>query len=352
MQNLTLSTLLLFCVAPAALAQQHADCVTAMQICKKQVYHIDRAGGEGNDVTEAAFVPCFLNGESMGQAEENSTWIAFEIVKGGSLTFTIVPHREEDDIDFVVYRLPANGDCRGKQIVRCMAAGDSHANARTSPCMGATGLREGETDTSEDAGCSDTGDNNWLAPLRTADGEKYVILISNVTTRGPGFSISFGGTAKLPCDDEPPQKPVRETSKPKPTPTPPTQPNPTPPIADASSSIKTIGGREVEVKENVKVKARTLKLKIWDNQIEDGDIVSVYLNEKKVINNLYLTNKPKEFEIELPAGREHLITVFAEDFGKAEPNTARVVISDGTKEYIIDLVAERKKQQSIKITVD
>ncbi len=346
MQDRSLPLLLLLFVVYTASAQQHADCVTAMQICKKQVYHIDRTGGEGNDVSEAAFVPCFLNGESMGQAEKNSTWIAFEIAKGGSLTFAIVPHREEDDIDFVVYRLPSNGDCRGKQIVRCMAAGDSQA--LNSPCMGATGLREGETDTSEDAGCSDAGDNNWLAPLRTAAGEKYVILISNITSRGPGFSITFGGTAKLPCDDEPPQKPERETVKVKPTP----KPTPTPPTTDTLSSLKAIGGRDIEVKENIKVKARTLKLKIWDNQIEDGDVISVYLNDKKIISNLYLTNKPKEFEIELPPGREHLITVFAEDFGKAEPNTARVVISDGTKEYVIDLVAERKKQQSIKIILD
>jgi len=341
---------LLLGLAAATKAQNHADCVTAMQICKKQVYHIDRLGGEGNDVTEAAFVPCFLNGESMGQAEENSIWITFEIEKGGTLTFTIVPHREDDDIDFVVYRLPGDGNCRYKQIVRCMAAGDSNANARTSPCMGPTGLREGETDTSEDAGCSDAGDNNWLAPLRAEKGEKYVILISNVTTRGPGFSITFGGSAKLPCDDEPPQKPPRETAKPKPTPTtPPT----VPPVADNSQlPIEAIEGRKVEIKENVKVKSRTLKLRIWDSQIEDGDVVSIYLNDKKVISSLPLTNKPKEFEIELPPGREHLITLYAEDFGKAEPNTARVIINDGYREYTLDLVSERQKQQSVKIIVD
>lgn len=318
-----------------------------MQICKKQVYHIDYLSGEGKDVTEAAFVPCFLNGESMGQAEENSIWIAFEIAKAGTLTFTIVPHRKEDDIDFVVYRLPANGNCSGKQIVRCMAAGDSQAT--DSPCMGATGLREGETDTSEDAGCTDPRDNNWLAPLRVVEGEKYVLLISNVTTRGPGFSIQFGGTAKLPCDDEPPPtpKPTRDTVRPKPSSQPPTTPTP-----DTAKPVYSIGGREVEVKETLRVKMRTLKLKIWDKQIEDGDIISIYVNDKKVISNLYLTSKPQEFEIELPAGREHLITVHAEDFGKAEPNTARVVINDGEKEYVIDLVAERKKQQSIRITVE
>jgi hypothetical protein len=44
--------------------------------------------------------------------------------------------------------------------------------------------------------------------------------------------------------------------------------------------------------------------------------------------------------------------VYADDFGKSEPNTARVLIFDGTREQEIDLVAERKKQQSIKIITD
>lgn len=326
-------------------AQAHADCVSAMDICKKQTYHIDKAGGEGADTREADFVACFMNGENFGQAEENSTWIKFEIEKSGTLTFVITPHKEDDDIDFVVYRLPPNGDCKQKQIVRCMAAGDSEANFRTSPCMGPTGLREGETDTSEDAGCADPGDNNWLAPLKVAKGEKYVLLVSNVTSRGPGFSINFAGSAKLPCDDDPPKKPVPEKPKPKPVP-------PPPPLAEKQTKPAAIGGREVVVKESMQVKTRTIKLKIWDSQVEDGDIISVFVNEKKVIDNLYLRTKPQEFDIELPPGKEHYITIFAEDFGKAYPNTARMQITDGTKEWIVDLVAERDKQQSVKIVLE
>ena len=109
----------------ALLAQGYADCGTAMSICKKQNYSIDRVGGEGADRAEADFTACFMNGENYGQAEENSTWIKFEITKPGSLAFTIRPRNPEDDIDFVVFKLPPTGDCRYKQIVRCMAAGDS-----------------------------------------------------------------------------------------------------------------------------------------------------------------------------------------------------------------------------------
>lgn len=348
MQRFLFVFTLLTLYLPLLRAQAHADFNTAMEICKKQTYRIDRAGGEGANAHEADFIACFMNGENFGQAEENSTWIRFEIEKGGSLTFTITPHRSDDDIDFVVYKLPANGDFKQAAIVRCMAAGDSGENALTSPCMGETGLREGEKDTSEDAGCSDPGDNTWLAPLRTASGEKYVILISNVSSRGPGFNIRFGGTAKLPCDEE---KEIVE--KPKPKPKPPAGPviNEAPP-APPSAPPATIGGRAVEVGKTVNVKNRTIKLKIWDSQVEDGDVISVYLGDKKVIDQLYLRSKPQEFEIQLPPGKEHYLTVYADNFGKSEPNTARVLIFDGAREQIIDLVAERKKQQSVKIVTD
>lgn len=332
------------------MAQAHADFNTAMEICKKQSYRIDRTGGEGANNHEADFIACFMNGENFGQAEENSTWIKFKIEKSGSLTFTISPQKADDDIDFVVYKLPENEDFSQANIVRCMAAGDSGANALTSSCMGETGLRDGEKDTSEDAGCSDPGDNTWLAPLRVVSGEKYVILISNVSSRGPGFNIRFGGSAKLPCDED---KQIAEKPKPKPKPKPIEETaaikDPAVPLTNKPASI---GGREVVVGKTIAVKNRTIKLKIWDSQVEDGDIISIYLGDKKVIDNLYLRSKPQEFDLQLPAGKEHYLTVYAESFGKSEPNTARVLIFDGTQEQVIDLVAERKKQQSVKIITE
>lgn len=332
-------------------AQAHADFKTAMEICKKQSYRIDKTGGEGANIHEADFIACFMNGENFGQAEENSTWIKFDIEKSGSLSFTITPHRSDDDLDFVVYKLPENEDFSQANIVRCMAAGDSGANALTSNCMGETGLRDGEKDTSEDAGCSDPGDNTWLAPLRVVSGEKYVILISNVSSRGPGFNIRFGGSAKLPCDED---KPITEKPpKPKPRPKPVEEPVAVKePAITSSPKPETIGGRAVEVGKTISVKNRTIKLKIWDSQVEDGDIISIYLGDKKVIDHLYLRSKQQEFDIQLPPGKEHYLTVYAESFGKSEPNTARVLIFDGTQEQVIDLVAERKKQQSVKIMTE
>ena len=326
-------------------AQNNADCGSAMDICKKQTYTISRTGGEGADKREADFIACFMNGENYGQAEENSTWIKFEIKQGGYLNFTITPQRSEDDLDFVVFRLPEDGDCSKKQIVRCMAAGDSEAESGTSRCMGQTGLKSGEKDTSEDAGCADADDNTWLAPLKVAKGEKYVLLVSNVSSSGPGFSISFGGSCKLPCDEEPiAQAPVKPPVKK----TPPVAPKPKELPAKTMPPPATIGARDVRVTKTLAVKNFDLSVSVWDNQVEDGDVISLYLNDKKVIGNVLLTKRPQEFLLKMDA-KEAYLTVYAEDFGLAEPNTTTVVIKDGVTEQTIVLKAGRGFQESVKV---
>ena len=351
--NKFLTFFLPFLLAPNIFFSQNADCNTAKDICKKESLSIRAPKGEGSNIKEADFMHCFMNGDNFGQAEENSTWIKFEIKEGGSFAFTITPNERTDDIDFVVFRLPADGDCARKEVVRCMAAGERGEEADVSRCMGSTGLRSGETDSSTDAGCSDKNDNTWLAPLKTVKGEKYVLLISNVS--GPrGFTVSFSGTAKLPCEEKKPVKPAQVKKTPPPPP-----PLPTPPTTPTAAATTTpdkpdkINGRDVEVGETLKIKNHKIKLKIWDSQIEDGDVVSIYLGDKVLLNHHKLTTKPEEFEFELPAGtKEHYLTVYADDFGRSETNTAAIIINDGVKEQRIDLTAGRKKQESVKIITE
>lgn len=178
-------------------AQNVGDCATSFPLCDKAFLHFKGTEGIGL-AADADKVPCFVAGENYGQAEENSTWIYFKIKDAGQLSFTIAPDSTGDDLDFVVFLLPADGNCDQKKIVRCMAAGDS-PKARKSPCKGPTGLRGKEKDQEEDAGCNDRDDNNWLQPLDAAAGDKYVLLVSNVTAPH-GFTIRFQGSALLePC---------------------------------------------------------------------------------------------------------------------------------------------------------
>lgn len=337
-------------------AQRHADCDKAMDICKKKKYVIDRTGGEGDNPNEADLISCFMNGDNYGQAEENCTWIKFEIAQSGSLTFTITPERADNDIDFVVFRLPASGDCTYKQIVRCMAAGDSRDNVGRSNCLGQTGLKDGEKDSSEDAGCSDEGDNTWLAPLRAQKGEKYVILISNVTEAGPGFSISFGGSAKLPCDEEPPKIAEKPKEKPKEKlKAPPQEARTVTSTPKAKAPMPAdIEGRKVKLTQEIKVKSKILKIKIWDSQVEDGDVVSLYLNGRKIKDRVYLRLKPHahEFEIDLGDYGESFLTIVADEFGKAPINSAAIEIDDGQNVQQFNLAADFGKNETVKIVLE
>lgn len=168
-----------------------SDCPTASILCDKSPFVVQSVTGAGNNTAELDDATCFFNGSSVGN-ESNSTWFVWTCAQSGTLEFTLNPLNLPDDLDFVLYRLPNGiGNCTGKQVVRCMASGDFNF---PSPCMGPTGLRAGDNDTSEDAGCNENGDDAWLAPFDMIAGESYALCVNNFTSTGNGFSIEFGGT--------------------------------------------------------------------------------------------------------------------------------------------------------------
>jgi hypothetical protein len=174
-----------------------SDCPKASILCDKSSFVVKSVVGAGADNKEMEDASCFDNG-SPGLKESNSTWFVWTCSKSGPLEFALTPLNAPDDLDFVLYRLP-NGirNCSGKQVVRCMASGLSSNQNFPSPCLGATGLRTGDNDTSEDAGCSDNGDDAWLSPFNMVQGESYALVVNNFSDTGNGFSVSFAGTGEF-----------------------------------------------------------------------------------------------------------------------------------------------------------
>lgn len=170
-----------------------SDCVTSAVLCSTSSFTIPQVIGAGNDTDEANGSSCL---GSFGGSESNSTWFSWIAANNGILTFDLEPLNETDDLDFIIYELP-NGvnDCSGKFELRCMAAGD-FAAAFPSPCLGVTGLREGNTDVSEQPGCN-SQQNNFLAPLTLEEGKAYALMVNNFSGTGSGFNVSFGGDAEF-----------------------------------------------------------------------------------------------------------------------------------------------------------
>ncbi len=165
------------------------DCPTATFVCSKDPIEVDQVFGNGIDPSEMNDAPCLLN---FPNSETRSAWYVFTAANNGKLEFTITPNDPNDDIDFVLYRLPnGQGDCTGKISERCMAAGDFTA---ASPCMGPTGLNSTATDINQGAGCA-VGMDNWLRFLTLVPGATYALVINNFTSVGNGFTLEWGGTA-------------------------------------------------------------------------------------------------------------------------------------------------------------
>ena len=165
-----------------------SDCPIAAVLCNKDPFVLQQIVGAGSDPDELTGTCLGLGGNS----ESNSTWFSWICEDPGSLTFTLTPTNPSDDLDFVVYELPNGVDnCAGKQWLRCMASGDF---AFPSPCMGPTGLADGETDISEPAGCNDPSQNSFLSPINMTAGTAYALAINNFSGTGNGFEIEWGGT--------------------------------------------------------------------------------------------------------------------------------------------------------------
>lgn len=183
--------LLLLSASIPAFSQLHRDCDTALFLCDKTPMTFDATVGIGQ--MEDLSNTCVLE-------EYASTWLRWKIAQAGSLTFILTPDKASDDIDFAIFKLDGTGGCGSKTLVRCMAAGEDFDNPNGSiPCLGSTGLTNGETDVTEMVGC-DNGNNNFLAPLFCLAGEEYVMFINNFTLSGNGFSLNWGGNAGFSCD--------------------------------------------------------------------------------------------------------------------------------------------------------
>jgi len=170
------------------------DCFDAAVLCNKDPFVVQQVTGGGSDPTEANDAPCLANA-GPGNVESNSTWFTWTAANDGTLEFTLTPLNPSDDLDFVVYELP-NGplNCADKVPIRCMASGSFEF---PSPCMGPTGLREGEDDIAEPAGCNDPRQSNFLQPLDMEEGKSYALMVNNFSDTGNGFKVEFDGSGEF-----------------------------------------------------------------------------------------------------------------------------------------------------------
>lgn len=106
--------------------------------------------------------------------------------------------------------------------------------------------------------------------------------------------------------------------------------------------------RKLVINDHIKVKAKKVKVQIWDHQTVDGDRVSLNLNGKWILEDYTLKKEKYEMEIELEEGINTFI-LHALNLGDMRPNTAALIVDDGNKKHRIILQSNMKKSGTLEI---
>ncbi len=119
-------------------------------------------------------------------------------------------------------------------------------------------------------------------------------------------------------------------------------------ISNKMKKSQEVTKRKVVAEKECTVKQEKITLQIWDNNQEDGDIISLKLNDEWILTNFHLKKEKLSIPVELSRKNNQLL-LFAENLGKIPPNTAAISIDDGLSTKTIILNSDMRKSETVKL---
>lgn len=102
----------------------------------------------------------------------------------------------------------------------------------------------------------------------------------------------------------------------------------------APEAITKVGERRNIVVDHLPITVKHITLNIYDNAVFDHDTVSIFYNNKLLVDRQLLSPKPIVIELDLDEkASKHEIILFAHNLGEIPPNTALVIVYAGDKRY-------------------
>jgi hypothetical protein len=107
--------------------------------------------------------------------------------------------------------------------------------------------------------------------------------------------------------------------------------------------------RTYQVIKLIEVSQSNIKVDIYDNGQVDGDVVSIYLNEKQLVSSKMLTAQPITLQIKVDENEDvYDLIMFAESLGSIPPNTALMIVTTGTQRYEINISSNEQTSGAIR----
>jgi hypothetical protein len=116
----------------------------------------------------------------------------------------------------------------------------------------------------------------------------------------------------------------------------------------AAPPVKGFAIRRKDIVRTIALENPTFKLAFYDNGVVDGDSISVFYNGKLVLSHQMLSEKPISLELTLDKNiAENIVTMYADNLGTIPPNTALMIVTDGSKRYEVRMESDTEKSGSV-----
>ena len=100
------------------------------------------------------------------------------------------------------------------------------------------------------------------------------------------------------------------------------------------------------IKKELAWNSDSVVLEIWDGMVVDGDIVTVRLNGRTVLSKYELVKEKKRIVLPV-SSKTCTITIYAENEGKAPPNTSMILLTDGKITHGAEAVLQQGETSEI-----
>jgi N-acetylmuramoyl-L-alanine amidase len=127
-----------------------------------------------------------------------------------------------------------------------------------------------------------------------------------------------------------------------------TAPPPVPSSDKKPVTTAIVEGRPVKDIKTINVKNKKITVDLYDDGDIDNDIVSVYFNGEQVVNKKALSTNPLSLTLNIEPGKSNELVLFAENLGNIPPNTALMIINDGSSRHEVRLSSDMKNNAEVK----
>jgi hypothetical protein len=117
------------------------------------------------------------------------------------------------------------------------------------------------------------------------------------------------------------------------------------------SNQRKIEKREIDLLNTFQFVEDSVMIKIYDNGVIDGDVISLIINGIIVFEKVKLTASPLTYALKSSNSSQFQIECYADNLGEIPPNTGLITISSATKTSEVLFSSDLKKSAAIKVVL-